>query len=491
MSNPEYRGARKQPPASPGTTARRISPAAWFGLCALAAIALAWLASTAIRHHLLRQINAELVALRADGFAVTLPEAAAKYGHPPPGQVNAADWWWVLGEQRSPSKDLGDPMIVPFVGLGADLPLGAPMSNEVKSATADYLETQAPYLACMEQALVIENCHLAYLLTDYWQLGYSEASAALYGSRLLRLRAALSARTGGLDKALADIESGLAIGECFKDEPIELLQFIAIISDSIALDALQDALHFGAPDEVWLHRVQRRLLAKAESVSPQLAVETSLAGGLKWFDAPDMELFGLGHYAVFDMDARWMRDSWLTTVAIGANHLLLALAPYREADRLALVQTRAELLRLMREPMDSWWPDAKAWEARVPSLPGSRVFTKLVHRFEWASPPRQFLRHRARLRSAATALAALRYRMYCGVPPPDLQALVPEWLDVVPTDPFNGMPLQYRADASGLRVYSIGANDIDDGGRTTAGPAADEPLDEGFCVAVPAVPEAE
>jgi hypothetical protein len=491
MSNSEYRRARKQRPASPGTTARRISPAAWFGFGALAALNLAWLASTAIRHHVLRRIDAELVALRADGFAVTLPEAAAKYGHPPPGQVNAAVWWWVLGEQRSSYAYLGDPSMVPFISRGTDLPLGTLMNDEVKAASTAYLETQAPYLACMEQALVIENCHFAYLLTDYWQLHCIEAGAALYGSRLLRLRAALSARTGGLESAFADIESGLAIGECFADEPIELLQFIAIISDSIALDALQDALHFGTPDEVWLHRVQRRLLAKAESVSPQMAVEASLAGGLKWFDAPDMEVFDLRHYAVVDLNAPWLRDQRASTIAIFANNLLLALAPYREADRLALVQTRAELLRLMREPMNQWWPDAKDWEARVASLPGSRVFTKLVHRFESASPPRQFLRHRARLRSAATALAALRYRMYCGVPPPDLQALVPEWLDVVLTDPFNGMPLQYRADASGLCVYSIGTNDIDDGGRTTAGPVADEPLDEGFHAAAPVVPEAE
>lgn len=42
--------------------------------------------------------------------------------------------------------------------------------------------------------------------------------------------------------------------------------------------------------------------------------------------------------------------------------------------------------------------------------------------------------------------------------------LVPQFLDAVPVDPFDGKPLRYRIDADKIVIWSIHENMTDDGG---------------------------
>jgi hypothetical protein len=64
---------------------------------------------------------------------------------------------------------------------------------------------------------------------------------------------------------------------------------------------------------------------------------------------------------------------------------------------------------------------------------------------------------------ATRTLMALRaYQLTHGKLPQDLSALVPEFLDQIPFDDFNGQPLHYSAEKK--IVYSVGNNLKDDGG---------------------------
>jgi hypothetical protein len=71
----------------------------------------------------------------------------------------------------------------------------------------------------------------------------------------------------------------------------------------------------------------------------------------------------------------------------------------------------------------------------------------------------------AACRNAATALAIERYRLKHHALPAQLSDLVPEYLNVVPDDPFDLQPLRYRPLEQGYVVYSIGPDGIDDGGK--------------------------
>ncbi len=71
------------------------------------------------------------------------------------------------------------------------------------------------------------------------------------------------------------------------------------------------------------------------------------------------------------------------------------------------------------------------------------------------------------LRTAQIALATKLYHQDHDRYPDTLEALVPDYLDVLHNDPFSGKPYLYSYDDAGIRVYSVGTNYVDDGGLGT------------------------
>jgi len=61
-------------------------------------------------------------------------------------------------------------------------------------------------------------------------------------------------------------------------------------------------------------------------------------------------------------------------------------------------------------------------------------------------------------------VACQRYRLRHHALPPTLQALAPAFLQVVPTDPFDGKPLKYRCAGGAYVLYSVAEDGKDDGG---------------------------
>jgi hypothetical protein len=72
----------------------------------------------------------------------------------------------------------------------------------------------------------------------------------------------------------------------------------------------------------------------------------------------------------------------------------------------------------------------------------------------------------ALLRVAQTVLAVERYRLAnTNSLPSSLTELVPQFIPVVPADPFDGKPLRFKLiPKRGYMVYSIGIDRVDDGG---------------------------
>jgi hypothetical protein len=68
------------------------------------------------------------------------------------------------------------------------------------------------------------------------------------------------------------------------------------------------------------------------------------------------------------------------------------------------------------------------------------------------------------LRATQTALAVERYRLTEDRLPQSLENLVPTYMEVVPTDPFDGQTLKYRTLETGFVVYSVGYDLTDEGG---------------------------
>jgi len=67
--------------------------------------------------------------------------------------------------------------------------------------------------------------------------------------------------------------------------------------------------------------------------------------------------------------------------------------------------------------------------------------------------------------AADAALAIEQFRRKHDRLPETLDELVPEFLDAVPIDPFDGKPLRYVVREDAYVIYSIGRDRADDGGE--------------------------
>jgi hypothetical protein len=87
----------------------------------------------------------------------------------------------------------------------------------------------------------------------------------------------------------------------------------------------------------------------------------------------------------------------------------------------------------------------------------------------------------SRFRNLKVAAALVRYRRQNGNFPETLQHLVPEYIDTVPADVFDGAPLRYRREsAGGAVIWAVGENLLDDGGKIDPPPRSKKPLDIGL-----------
>jgi hypothetical protein len=77
-------------------------------------------------------------------------------------------------------------------------------------------------------------------------------------------------------------------------------------------------------------------------------------------------------------------------------------------------------------------------------------------------------RNETQRRLTIAAIALERYRLHHGQSPPDLDALVPQFLSAVPVDPMSARPLGYRRNTDGsFTLYSAGEDGRDDGGDSS------------------------
>lgn len=83
------------------------------------------------------------------------------------------------------------------------------------------------------------------------------------------------------------------------------------------------------------------------------------------------------------------------------------------------------------------------------------------------------------MRLAMTLLAIRIYQLEHGQPPASLDDLAPGILAEVPRDPFSQQdeqPLVYRREGDSFVLYSVGPNEVDDGGVSDETPLSGDLL---------------
>ncbi|HEU4952209.1 MAG TPA: hypothetical protein VFT46_09645 [Holophagaceae bacterium] len=288
-------------------------------------------------------------------------------------------------------------------------------------------------------------------------------------ARVLSLRAVARLRSGDAAGALEDCLAGLRLVRQFQAEPSMLSSLLAQALSGIAMQGVWEGLSTHAWSEPQLARLQAELgkldllaayrrALESERVFAAQAGEAELrASG--WQQAKDRSLTP---DAAGDLDLDRFRalGTWLL-VPSGWHGLTL-----REMDRhyvegyLPAVDPGAHRIHLdlLR----------RTAAQDTPSL--VNPYGGIAARMLVPQGLRTAL-HQNALDEARTVCALERHRLAHGAYPATLEALVPAFLDRVPTDVVDGTALRYRLEGPGtFRLYALGPDGQDGGGQPAKAP---------------------
>jgi hypothetical protein len=241
---------------------------------------------------------------------------------------------------------------------------------------------------------------------------------------LLHLDSILRAQDNQTDEALVTAMGILNAGRSIGDEPKALSQLVRMSCEWLAISQIERVLSQGEASDKSLQSVQ--LLLQDEASQPLLLF------GVRGDRAHTFEEMGSAKQP-FVQTAMLRGLFRLQTECVEAAKA----PPEEQLSRLQEIKAEASNLDVMS---GLWLPSHE----------------RMV---------RAFLRNQAWMRCSYVAVAVERFRRSHGRWPDSLAALVPEFLQELPADPYNGLPLKFRRLADGVVIYSVGPDQKDDGGK--------------------------
>jgi hypothetical protein len=279
------------------------------------------------------------------------------------------------------------------------------------------------------------------------------------GARLLALDARLQHADGDRHAALENINAIFRLAEHAGSEPMLVSMLVAAAIDDVAVDTLQAVLESDpmAADET-------ELVDLDGSVSYRRHFERSL----RMEEAFGMSVFcdvAAGRMAIHQLMGEPVRPDLANLNLLAPLYRVFILPDDLASHREFLTRYRQAAKLPFHEAQPQW----SELSNEVETQPGG-VLTKLlipavVECAELAAQAD------ARRRLARLAIASQRYRNAQGSDPARPEYLSPEWLTLIPSDPFDGQPMKAHRENGALTLYSIGPDMADNKGQ----PLADEP----------------
>jgi hypothetical protein len=419
---------------------------ALFITCAAAFILFRW--------NLSRHADKALDAIRAQGYPVTLEELEAWYVEPPAGE-NAADLLLPALFQFAELPEESRPF-VPLFGCdreGQEVKPphhSEPMPPEMKEHTWGFLAANRESIRIFHEAADMAKCRWPIDLQEGAMMPLPHVGRFRPGARLLALEALLHAENGDGELAGQSLIAAIGLARSLAKEPVYMSQHVRVACLGITVKALERTLNKAALPEEQMARLTAEF---ADAENPEYMAR-GLAGDL-------------------------------CTALNSSRYVVTELLSDPERSGFPLSKSAAEFLRWTYEPLGFSDVDTVRWlqirslEIEAASQPNGKRqpamarVAEVADNVPWYCPLSSISQHfrpdvmdriAAQLRAARLALAVERYRAAHGDLPEAAGALVPEFIDSLPIDPYSGEPIRYKSLPDGYVVYSIAKNGIDDGG---------------------------
>ena len=273
--------------------------------------------------------------------------------------------------------------------------------------------------------------------------------AALFRYEMLYL-----SNKGDVSEAVRSGRSCVCAGRSLYDEPFLISQLIRIAIVTIGLSGVEKALSLGESNEAELVALDKLLADEEKHETFLIALR--------------------GERAMLHRLFSRMNSGAISSESI-RTEMGMTEEPFLQR---VFVTPRWQIRRQQPVMMDMM--NRLVENARLPSheqiagekeidreIKGSRMAGSIVGMFLPATSKvsEACRRKTAWVASMRGLIAVERFRMKHGKWPAKLGDVVPEFLERVPTDPFDGTPIKMAKVIDGVIVYSVGLDGVDDGGK--------------------------
>ena len=288
--------------------------------------------------------------------------------------------------------------------------------------------------------------------------------------QLLSYDSMLLAQENKMNEAFRDCRAAMNASGAVGDEPMGISQLVRVACRSMVVHSMEKILGLGAVSDKTLSETQRALEQESEEnllLYVARGERAMLNGFLERVESGKVPV-----NTIRGMVGSRLRSGTLSSMN-DVEFALLAHTP--ESQHAAILRFLTRIVEASKLPPEERRPALRVLEAEVPNQPF--LVRMLLPAFGKMEPA--FVRSSAELRCAAVMLALERYRQATGKWPDSLESLVPRWIAKVPVDPFDGKPLRYRRFDQGVIIYSVGMDEVDNGGELEK-PDGSQGADLGF-----------
>lgn len=414
---------------------------------------------------------------RKHGEPITLAELQAKYPPIPDAQNAAvallavweeedpAFWQAYLDGEAPPSGrhyPSYDPAL-PYLGANARrIPRTGPLPSNSLAAAEAYLKANADHLARVHAALQRPHFRFPVKIEDGPDALLPHLSQLRIEAENFEIAALLASERGDKPAAIPALHDTARSGQILAEEPIFLSQLVRRACLEITLNSVEQLL-------------SRQSLTKEELDQLQSLLDQINLRGVARSALIDERPFSL---SVFNPDvmARALRNNSSedgtdspeqTAHRLRIGYSALQMLGFWDRDRRLMLQTFHGAIELAGQEtpesltnFDALFEAASQEARKFPPKIFSAMLLPALQRV-----PLRFATFEARRRAALVALAVERYRLDHQDRIPDtLEALVPDYLPAIPSDPLDGQPIRFSKLGPGYVVYSVGEDREDDGG---------------------------
>jgi hypothetical protein len=402
-----------------------------------------------IRLHDRTALQRRLDAVRAAGYPVTFAELDAWYKDVPYGE-NAAEYVLdAIACLQTLEKERQQQL--PWFNRDKMPARTEPLSDATVVGIVELLEKNQEALEYLHRAGVLQRSRYPIDLTKGHATLLPHLSDLRSMVRLLCLEAILHAERHEQVAAAKALVSALGVANTEAATPVLISQMVRQSGQGIALVALERLLNRTDFDEEHLAGLYETV---ATAYDPN-AIARGFVGERCMVIAVlgDPRSTGLSFEPIVASEGPSLLQLHAAR-AVGLTDRLLA-------QYIAYVDRSLEALKL---------PPHKRLKAVGPLEREHSEMREAHPDLTWTMPTlarflRNDLAHMTKLEVAGVALAIERYRLANDQLPDQLTDLLPQFLQSVPLDPYDGHPLRYRRLDPGFVVYSIGKDGIDDGGK--------------------------